>query len=167
MGDSAQGRKNMRFMVQNLQHLLCHNDKTTLSNFMVDVYVNIITHLPWKMFENYSDFLSHYTRAVKKGLYLRIIPIFTALVKWFFKNFMMIFENSAWQRNYYVHIEMSTMEFENIVLSLWQGRCYAFWTINRIFARPGQNRPCMWLTVSKVIAYIGDAAMVFLNNCSL
>ena len=36
MGDSAQGGKNMQLMVQDL---LCHSDKTTVSNFMVDVSI--------------------------------------------------------------------------------------------------------------------------------
>ena len=30
MGHSVQGGKNMRFMVQNAQHFLCHSDRTKL-----------------------------------------------------------------------------------------------------------------------------------------
>ena len=31
--------KKMQFMVQNLQHLLSHSNKTTFSNFMVDIFM--------------------------------------------------------------------------------------------------------------------------------
>ena len=56
------------------------------------------------------------------------------------KKFRMIFKHCTWARGY-LHIETSTMQLENLVLSLWQGRCCAFWTINHIFFPPWAEWP--------------------------